>query len=245
MTVTGLQVRDVARSHDSRFRYDTGQSRCTGADGYVDCSGSVVLTLNQLGIWGVPTVSATQATWCRDNGTDHMALDEALHTAGCLLFKGANYGYDGWGNGGHVAITAGDGNNVIEARGHSYPATFEYSALGRDWSNAARIPGIDYANHPPKPVRVPKLRRIQHFLRPEQRIPPGSNNIMRGDDILDTQTKLLGWAFITRSNAMLPGAHDGGYGHSTAQAVIAFQKAAGLTVDAIVGPATWASLYRI
>lgn len=234
--LTGVQVRDQARSHDGKYRYDQGDTRTTGVDGYIDCSGSVVLTLNELGDYGIPTVSSTQAMWCRDNHTDRVPIDAALRIPGMLLFEGADFGYEGWGNDGHVAITVGDAVNVIEARGHAYPASWEYSALGRPWTNAAYIPGIDYAARPIVVPRPPKLPRIQHFI---------TKNIMRGDDILDTQTKLYGWAFITKNHAMNPGAHDGGYGRSTARAVVAFQKAAGLVADAIVGPATWASLYRI
>lgn len=236
--ITGVQVRDKARSFDGKYRYDQGPQRTTGELGYIDCSGTVVLDLNDLGVRGVPTVSSTQATWCRDNHCDRCPLDIALKIPGMLLFEGPDFGYEGYGNDGHVAITVGDAVNVIESRGHAYPATWEYSALGRPWTNAAFIPGVDYATHPSKPVVVPKLARVLHFVQP-----PGT--IMRGDDILDVQTKLYGWAYIARNAAMNPGAHDGGYGRSTAAAVVAFQKAAGITADAIVGPQTWASLYRI
>lgn len=238
MTITGAQVLAQARTHDGRFRYDQGPSRTTGADGYIDCSGHVVLTLNQLGIYGVPTVSSTLARWCQANHTDGIPMDVALRTPGVLLFHGPNHGYDGFGNDGHVAFSLGDGVGADEAVGHSYPASMGDDWPNRGWSNAGYIPGVDYQNHPPRPVVVPKLARILHFNKP-----PAAP--MHGDDVLDVQTKLFGWAFITRNAQINPGAHDGRYGKTTARAVMAFQRSAGEIVDSIVGARTWASLYRI
>lgn len=235
--ITGVNIRDRARTHDGKYRYDTAdQSRCTGAEGFVDCSGSVVLTCNQEGLYGVPTVSALQARWCRDNGTDGISITTALETPGCLLFEGPNHGYDGWGNDGHVCITTGNGITVIEARGHAYPATWEYSAAGRPWSNAAYIPTVDYVAHQgpaPHPIRIPKLVRKMYFIPPV--------HTLRGDDVLHVQGKLAAWAWITAEGGNLPASrrinptiHDGVYSRRLAHNIAELEKLAGIRPDAMV-----------
>lgn len=232
MTHTGAEFLAAARSFEGEpYRQDPG--RTDPNSGFKDCSGDVVAALAKIGQLGTPSVSSLQARWCRDNGTLR-TLDEALHEAGNLLFMGPNMGYDGWGNDGHVAITIGDGRSVTEARGHAYGVLCD-GALGRPWTNAARVPGLDYGHGEPpahQPVGSPRQLSL--------RTPP-----MRGDDVTDVQTKLYGWAFITHNASINPGAHDGIYGPQTANAVRAYQSAAHLQSDGIVGPTTWASLHRI
>lgn len=58
---------------------------------------------------------------------------------------------------------------------------------------------------------------------------------MTGDDVTDLQTRLAG-------RGVDPGPIDGIYGPLTDAAVRAFQAAAGIGVDGIVGPETWAAL---
>lgn len=144
MTFTGTQFRDFAVSK-AGFRYDTlNPWRLTGERGYFDCSGLMYWAGQQCGIT-MPTVSSEQARWCHAAHLDRMSLTDALKTPGCLLFEGANFGYDGWGPEGHVCTTMGDGRNVMEAQGHQR-GCLVFNAIGRPWSNATHIPGINYGS---------------------------------------------------------------------------------------------------
>ena len=57
---------------------------------HFDCSGSQTRGLNDCGHPGVPTVSATQARWCRDNRLDGLSIPRAAATPGAVLFVGPN-----------------------------------------------------------------------------------------------------------------------------------------------------------
>lgn len=153
---TGAEFRDFAVAKVGS-RYEVGPTRTTGVDGYFDCSGLVTYAAHQCGL-AIPTISATQARYCRDHGSDRVPLDEALHIAGALMFKGDNEALDGWGSGGHVAISMGDGTNVVEAKGHAYGVLIDPWTNGsHPWTNAARLPGIAYEGaQPVTPPRPPK-----------------------------------------------------------------------------------------
>lgn len=150
MVATGIALRDIAVSKRG-YHYKVGPTRCTGADGYFDCSGLVTYAARQLGL-NPPTISWLQARWCRDMGT-LVSINDALNTPGALLFEGANHAYDGFISGGHVVITIGNGHDVIEAKGHAWGVLVD-SALGRPWTNAARMPGVSYVYPPPEVIKV-------------------------------------------------------------------------------------------
>jgi N-acetylmuramoyl-L-alanine amidase len=61
---------------------------------------------------------------------------------------------------------------------------------------------------------------------------------LRGDDVADLQRRLSGLGFDT-------GRVDGIFGEDTQRAVLEFQRNAGLTGDAVCGPATFAALTRV
>ena len=75
-------------------------------------------------------------------------------------------------------------------------------------------------------------------------VPPGS--VLRpgssGQDVITLQYLLN---VAAEFNATIPApAQDGNFGSGTQQSVLAFQRAAGLTPDSIVGPRTWQALYN-
>lgn len=240
--VTGIEVRDSARSFEGEPYRQDNPGRYLPDSGFKDCSGDVVAAFARLGIQGVPTVSSTQARWCFENG-GLISVELALATPGCLLSRGANFGMEGYGNDGHSAITIGDKVNVTEARGSAYGVLMD-SALGRQWDAGYLFPRslVDYAEHPapaPKPHKPPKLKRKLYYRKPPAKP-------FRGDDVLEVKSKLLVWAYITRDKRLADiEAHAPQFGRACGLAVMQYQRHAGLPANGIVGPATWASLFRV
>lgn len=236
---TGAELLAAARTFEGEPYNQTNPGRCDPNSGFKDCSGDVVAAHAKTGHYGVPTVSSSQAAWCYENGRE-IDLDTAFHTPGALLFMGADRGLQGFGNDGHVGISGGDGFHVTEARGTAYGVLWD-QGTGRSWSGAGLSPVIDYGHGPTPTPAHPVLGRVLRLTMPRE----------RGDDVVDVQTKLWGWAYIiglknrNQGRAINPGPEDGIFGGRTDIAVRAFQGAAHLAVDGIVGPATWASLYRI
>lgn len=133
------------------YRYSTGPSRTTGADGYFDCSGFTFFLLEHLGIrppdW--QPQSHLQALYDRDHGL-LLTINQAIGTAGALLYEGPQHAYvGGAGIPGHVAVSLGNGHTV-EAMGHAW-GTCIGGAFGRGWSNAGLFPNIDYTHPTPAP----------------------------------------------------------------------------------------------
>lgn len=150
MTHTGA---DLVASAKTRldWNYEVDSHRLIGDTHTTDCSGFVYLAAKDCGI-DAPTVSWTQARWCHSAGTDRILVDVALKIAGALLFKGANIGLDGFGSGGHVAISMGDGVNVIEAEGHARDVLIDPAlGEGHPWTNCALMPGLDYGHGAVRP----------------------------------------------------------------------------------------------
>lgn len=151
---TNIQFRDFAVAK-AGYKYEVGPTRTTGTQGYFDCSGLVTYAAHNCGM-NIPTVSWLQAQWCRDSGTlidpsqpnATSAIEKALNIPGCLLFHGQDFAYQGYASGGHVAITMGDGANIIEAKGHAWGVLVD-SALPQLhsswWDNCAYLPGITYS----------------------------------------------------------------------------------------------------
>lgn len=209
-----------------------------------DCSELVEWVCARLAVAPrVPDGSWIQWRHCRAHGT-LISVAEGLRTPGALLFR-----FSG-GNPAkrrprfaHVAFSLGDGRTV-EARGSAYGVGV-FSAQGRGWTDAGRIPGVDYRQvrspsitaPAPKPPRVDEglvARVLAAFARASrQTLRLGS----RGDAVKVAQRLLAAAGFD-------PGPADGVFGPRTSRAVCRFQAAHGLRADGIVGPRTWAALLR-
>lgn len=124
------------------------QYRLSGARHTTDCSGSIFIAARLCGVHLDATVSWTQARYCQASGrfwSSQSDIVTSLSIPGRLLFKGDRMGLDGFGAGGHVAMSVGDGRNVIEAEGSKRdilinPAMGE----GHAWSGCGELPGVDY-----------------------------------------------------------------------------------------------------
>ena len=126
------------------FNEDARRATDSAAPGN-DCSGYIYVGLWACGYGLVaPNTSWGLAAWCYGAGLE-ISVEEALRTRGAILFMGPNRGLEGWGNAGHVAISLGDGTCIeTPAWGIGVHGSGIDSALGREWTGAARIPGFDY-----------------------------------------------------------------------------------------------------
>jgi cell wall-associated NlpC family hydrolase len=192
-----------------------------------DCSGAVVRALRSVGIDpGMNVVSETLEVWARTSGGREISVAQGIATPGAGLFH--------WGLGpdGHVAMSRGTGTTYeTPAWGPYGHALGIGNAYGRDWTGAVLWPGIDYSGHTPNPLPYPPLTRV---LRPG----------CAGPDVHEAQLRLLGWEYVTKDVTLNPGTPDGIYGPNTARAVRRFQTRAHVVVDGLVGPATWAALWK-
>lgn len=121
-----------------------------------DCSELIEWGLARIGVPFVDGAS-NQFGYCRTHHTV-IPVAQGVVTWGALLFR-ITPPHN------HVAVSLGNGQ-TFEARGAAYGVnTFE--ALGRKWTAAALIPGLDYsAQHPP--VRDVPPAHQEDDMTPEQ-----------------------------------------------------------------------------
>ena len=141
-------------------------------------------------------------------------VDRGIRTLGALLFR-----IDEGPSGDHVAISLGNGT-TIEARGRAFGVNV-FPAGNRGWTHAGFVPGIE------KPGGRTLDSPADEMLRKGD----------RGEDVKWVQRRLQLHGFDA-------GAPDGVFGAKTNRQVRAFQKAKGLEVDGVVGPATRKALKR-
>ncbi len=210
-----------------KMPYDAGPLRLDPLHDGTDCSGAVWRALRSVGIDPGPNdVSETLEVWARTTGGREISVANAIRTPGAGLFH--------WGVGrdGHAAISRGDGTTYeTPAWGPWGHALGVGNAWGRDWTGGVLWPWIDYSGHVPLPVPYMPLTRV---LRPG----------CAGADVHALQLRLIGWAWVVKDTSLLPGPPDGMFGPATGFAVRRFQARSHLTVDGLVGPATWAALWK-
>lgn len=114
---------------------------------------------------------------------------------------------------GHTGVYLGDGT-VVDARGHS-TGVVRRALKDTGWTHWAILRGQDGERD-----TLPTLCQ-------------GST----GESVARAQQQLAALGYDLGASGA-----DGIYGSKTAAAVKAFQRAAGLTVDGVIGPATWAAL---
>lgn len=119
----------------------------------------------------------------------------------------------------HIGIYMGDGT-VVHAKGRDYGVVRE-SINAAGWNRYGRLKVFAQT------LTAPTYSRTMKKTKPN----------MRGDDVRAAQIALLAKGFD-------PKGIDGIFGPKTEKAVLAFQKAAGIEVDGIIGPVTWGKLFE-
>lgn len=171
---------------------------------YFDCSGLVTAACWAHGLSPSGQNSTGLELWARNEGLG-LDLFYAMHTPGALVYVW------GYGANGHVAMSLGDGEHIVEtpsAEGHCVGISPFWRS---NWTGASLIPGVDHfgAGAPQVPGGEPVLQ-------------VGSMGPLVGD-----------WQMF------LGIAIDGEFGAQTKAAVEAFQQLFGLEVDGIIGQQTW------
>lgn len=141
---------------------------------------------------------------------------------------------------GHIGVYIGDGlvvestpiwkDGVQITAVHNIEIKSGYN--GRTWTKHGKLPYLTYEVEPVKPAEKKEEECIVNIKM--------LRNGNKGDSVKALQTLLIGYGYSCgRWGA------DGDFGAGTDGAVKAYQKAHGLEVDGIVGPATWAKLLGV
>ena len=109
-----------------------GRGYVLGANGpnAYDCSGLVQQAARAAGL-NFPKPVIEQVGRIRRGQGRLISVKEALMTRGALLYRATPGGSNG--NGNHIAISLGDGNRTVEARGKAYGTGIFGNAAGRQW----------------------------------------------------------------------------------------------------------------
>lgn len=188
-----------------------------------DCSGLFTYWFEKLGGYMYHGSNTMYLKYCTSKGTmvngkrtDGQALKPGTAVF-CLRESDGVYS--------HVGLYIGNGE-VIEAEGTN-EGVIKSKVTNKKWENWGEMKGIDYSSATPEPSPEPEPGENRPTLR------RGS----KGEYVTLLQTMLVNRGYDIGKTGV-----DGDFGKSTEKAVIAFQKASGLTADGIVGKKTWAAL---
>ncbi|CEJ14762.1 N-acetylmuramoyl-L-alanine amidase CwlH precursor [bacterium YEK0313] len=160
-----------------------------------------------------------------------IAWKDALAVPGALLIRAPTAGRIG-----HVAISMGDHERTLEARGAAFGVGIFNKAAQRPWGIGCLLPGVDYETDGTLP---PPKTRPRRGPKPKPDLPAGY--------LWLTTPNQKGAAIVALQRALAavgidPGPIDGEFGPMTHAAVVGFQIVKLLEVDGIVGPNTAATL---
>ena len=119
----------------------------------------------------------------------------------------------------HMAVYVG-GDMVVESQGRDAGVVKRKTSEG-GWAVGGRLDWFT-------PEEIPVLTRNLKYVE---------GDLMRGEDVGMAQERL-------KLHKCDPGKIDGVFGYKTREAVISFQTKNGLTVDGIIGQATWNALWQ-
>ena len=193
-----------------------------------DCSELIEWACARAGVEPrMPDGSWFQAQHCQKHDTI-ISVEEAIATKGALLFRFSSSPFSSRRRprSAHVAVSLGDGR-TIEARSTSHGVGI-FSAHGRDWTHAGLVPGVGESATAAAPAPAPSWSESKQ------------SGLIRlnddGDAVRRVQANLLAAGVLLTV--------DGQFGPITDSKVRAWQERHGITVDGIVGPITWATIWR-
>lgn len=129
-----LNRAEVMRAKPYIFGYEVKLNDSTPKA--ADCSELVQWVCYQEGVKPeMPDGATNQFHHCENEGL-LISIEDAKTTVGALLFR--------IGKTCHVAFSVGDGYHTFEARGKNYKIGNQPITIGRAWTHAALIPGVEY-----------------------------------------------------------------------------------------------------
>lgn len=209
------------------------QSTCAGCkwDGKqaYDCA---QLTRYACKAAGQALVSGANSQWNKTEWDQKGTIDTLPDVPGVIL-----YHVNTKGRMSHTGVYIG-GGYAVEARAAKY-GTVKTAVKDRTWTHWAALPGVlsgevvsntPAATKPAEPVKESQTAAATGVI--------SMNTLRNGSK--GTQVRVLQWLLNEKGHNA--GTVDGAFGANTLKAVKAFQKAAGLTVDGVVGKNTWRKL---
>ena len=182
-----------------------------------DCSGLFSWAFKMLGGYMYHGSDTMYRKYCTNKGElkNGKRTDNGALKPGTAVFVWNGKKYS------HVGLFVGDGT-VIEAMSTVNGVTTSRVTAGK-WTHWGELTGVDYGSAPaPSDDQLPILRKGD-----------------KGQYVTLLQTKLKNKGYDLGKCGV-----DGDFGSATQAAVKTFQKDNGLTVDGVVGNATWAALEK-
>lgn len=163
---------------------------------------------------------------------------EALDIPGAFLIRAKSSKLIG-----HVAISMGDGERTLEARGKAFGVDIFGKAKARPWGIGCLLPGVDYENGTSLPGGggTPGGSASGEEALPSSFIFLAEPN-RKGPEIVAIQRALMADRVNPTRKGIDPGPIDGEFGPMSSAALITFQAREGLEVDGILGPVSAAAL---
>lgn len=190
-----------------------------------DCSGLFAWAFKKLGGYIYHGSNTMYRDYCVKKGP----LKAGKRTDGQELLPGtAVFTGETEAEHGHVGLFVG-GGFVIEAKG-TKSGVVTSKITDKRWNWWGELKGVQYAQGDVPAEPAP----------PATDAPPTVKKGSKGEYVTLLQTMLINRGYSVGSSGA-----DGIFGTKTDQAVRTFQNAAGLVVDGIVGPKTWAALDKV